>query len=145
MTDELPFIDRHCIGIGASPDRVWAALAEVLARGFGGIGFAWFARVLGSEHAAVKGPPLAEGSTVTGFRVAEALPDRRVVLVGHHRFSRYALTFELQDHALCATSNAEFPGSRGSAYKALVIGTRGHVFAVTQILKAVKRRAEAAP
>jgi hypothetical protein len=141
-TDDLPFIDRRCLPIDATPDRVWAALAEVLTRGFGGIGFRWFARVLGSEQTVVEGPPLVAGSTVAGFRIAEAEPERRVILTGRHRFSRYSLTFELDDHALCATTHAEFPGFHGSVYRMLVIGSRGHAVVVTSILKSVQRRAE---
>jgi hypothetical protein len=43
---------------------------------------------------------------------------------------------------LSAETRAEFPGRSGSAYRALVIGTRGHVLAVNSILRAVRRRAE---
>jgi hypothetical protein len=142
-TNELPFIDRHCIDVTAPPVRVWAALSDVLARGYGGLGFRWVARVLGSDETAVTGPPLVAGSTVVGFRVTEVQPERRVRLTGHHRFSRYALTFELDDGSLCATTEAEFPGVHGTLYKALVIGSHGHVVATRRILKDVRRRAEA--
>lgn len=141
-TNELPFIDRHCVHVDASPDAVWVALAKVLPRTFGGKWSAWFARVLGSDHAAIEGVPLAPGSTVVGFRVAEMEPQRTVTLRGRHRFSRYALTFEFSNQKLCGTTHAEFPGFHGALYKTLVIGTRGHVLAVTRILTAVKRQAE---
>jgi len=41
-----------------------------------------------------------------------------------------------------AETRAEFPGLQGSVYRALVIGTRGHVLVTRRILAAVQRRAE---
>jgi hypothetical protein len=41
-----------------------------------------------------------------------------------------------------AETRAAFPGLQGRAYRALVIGTRGHVLAVRRLLRAVKARAE---
>ena len=60
--------------------------------------------------------------------------------------SRYALTFELDatGTACCtlrAQSWAEFPGLSGRAYRALVIGTRGHRLVVGLMLRRVARRA----
>ena len=70
---------------------------------------------------------------------------RRLELVGRHRFSRYALVFTLSDDAggtrLAAETWAEFPGVQGRAYRAAVIGTRGHVVMVRRMLAAVARRA----
>ena len=67
-------------------------------------------------------------------------------MAGRHRFSRYRLVFELVDAAddetqLSARTYAEFPGLRGRAYRALVIGTRLHVLATNQILRSVRRAA----
>jgi hypothetical protein len=39
-------------------------------------------------------------------------------------------------------SRAEFPRLRGKAYRALVIGTRGHVVAMRWLLRSIKQRAE---
>ena len=55
------------------------------------------------------------------------------------------LTFELTDAAEAAThlraqTCAVFPGARGQAYRALVIGTRAHTAAATtHILRSVRR------
>jgi hypothetical protein len=38
-----------------------------------------------------------------------------------------------------ATTRASFPGARGQAYRALVIGTRAHVLATRHMLHAVRR------
>jgi hypothetical protein len=87
------------------------------------------------------------GSTLPGFVVARAIPPVTLALEGEHRFSRYALIFRIDRLAnggsrLRAETRAEFPGTRGRLYRALVIGTRGHVLAVRRILRAVRRRAE---
>lgn len=78
--------------------------------------------------------------------LAERVPPDRLTLVGRHRFARYQLAFDLTDAAegtthLRATTHAEFPGLRGRAYRALVIGTRAHLVATTRILRAIRRRA----
>jgi hypothetical protein len=98
----------------------------------------------------------------SGFGVAETVPGTRLTLAGRHRFSRYTLIFELRDAApdgtvlpdstvlpdgtvlpagtvLTATTRAAFPGTRGQAYRALVIGTRAHVLATRHLLHAVRR------
>lgn len=144
-TGELLFVDRHCIDVAGSPAATWAALAHVLARSFGGKGSSWFAGVLGCTDTAVTGAPLTVGSAVAGFHVVEVRPERYVALAGRHRFSRYALIFELRDQTLCATTRAEFPGLHGRVYRGLVIGSGGHVIVVKRILKAVRRRAENLP
>ena len=142
MSTELSFIDRHCVRVSASPDTVWVALAQTLTRGFGGAGKSLFARILGCDDVAVKGSPLAEGSTVVGFHVTETQPERRVVLAGRHRFSRYPLTFEFDGRTLCATTHAEFPGYHGALYKLLVVGSGGHVLVVRRLLVSTQRRSE---
>jgi hypothetical protein len=88
-----------------------------------------------------------EGSTIVGFRVARSEPPGSLALAGRHRFSDYSLTFAIDDlgggrSRLSATTRAAFPGAIGRVYRALVIGTRGHVVAVRSILAAVRERAE---
>lgn len=121
--DDLLFVDRHCVDVHASRARTWVALGDVLSEVFGGIRSAGFASVLGTSHSSVSGPPLEVGSTIVGFRVTRSERERCVVLSGEHRFSRYALTFELGERELCASTRAVFPGPHGTAYKAVVLGT----------------------
>lgn len=107
------------------------------------------ARLLGCADTVASGPrPLAEGSTLPGFHVEEAEPERKLVLAGRHRFSDYALVFRFEPEGdgttIRAETRAAFPGLRGSAYRALVIGTRGHVLVTRRLLAAIKRRAERA-
>jgi hypothetical protein len=139
---ELPLIDAHEVTIAADAESVWDAtafVAEHLGGRFGPV----FARVLGCAETEPEFP-----RTVAGFRVAAAERPRRLVLSGRHRFSRYALEFATRpaDRAgatvLRAETRAEFPGPAGRVYRALVIGSRGHVVAVRRLLGSVKRRAE---
>lgn len=89
------------------------------------------------------------GATVPGFIVTRSVPPAVLALMGEHRFSRYALIFRLTETLagpvrLSAETRAEFPGAAGRAYRALVIGTRGHVIATHSILRSVRRSAERA-
>jgi len=149
MSDSrLPFIDEHALAVHAPREPVWQALLEVVSTRLEGRGPATFARLLGCQPATASGPrPIDVGSTVPGFEVTEAEPASRLVLAGRHRFSRYELVFTLREDArsgtrLGAESWAVFPGIHGRAYRAAVIGTRGHVMAVRRILAAVARRAK---
>ena len=143
---ELPHIDEHAAWIDAEPDLVWRALGKVVAansppraRPFG--------RLLGVRPLERSGDPLSVGSTILGFRTARVQPEAELALEGEHRFSRYALIFRIHPasgggSSLRAETRAEFPKARGRVYKALVIGTRGHVVVVRRLLRSVKVRAE---
>ncbi|HEV7772341.1 MAG TPA: hypothetical protein VGO48_03495 [Conexibacter sp.] len=138
--EQLPYIDEHAMSIGASRDRVWVALAEVLRREIGG--GSGIARALGCDPAyctpRFDGSP---GQTLPGFRVAEAEPGCRLALRGRHRFSEYQLTFLLDDGRLRAQTHAVFPGVLGRLYRAAVIGTGGHRIVTRRLLRQVARRA----
>jgi hypothetical protein len=129
----LPYIDEHEVRIDAPRDVVWRALEQYVVAFLRRAERSFLARLLGTEPRA-------------GFEVAERMPIDRLVLAGRHRFSRYQLAFDLTDAAdrttlLRATTHAEFPGLRGRAYRALVIGTHGHVVVTMQMLRAIRRRA----
>jgi len=130
-TDDLPFIDEHAVTIDASRERVWAALQRYATTSLRFGEGSPIAKVLGTE------PP-------AGFEVSEAVPHERLSLVGRHHFSRYRLAFDLTGTddgptRLRASSYGVFPGLRGRVYRALVIGTRGHVLATNHILRSVRR------
>lgn len=141
MTD-LPFVDEHRLLIPARPDVVWRALAVHVGamRAAGPLGF-----VLGTDPRRTSGSGLEAGATVPGFAVAEVEPSRRVRLTGRHRFSVYALTFELAPEpggtVLSARTDAAFPGPHGRMYRLLVISSGAHRAAVGRILRAVRDRA----
>ncbi|MFF2066708.1 hypothetical protein ACFVWZ_33725 [Streptomyces sp. NPDC058200] len=146
QTASLPYIDEHAKVIAAGADDVWRGLGDTLDRSFSRPGMALYARLVGSADRTASGPrPLAEGSTFPGFRVAAAVPGRELVLEGRHRFSSYALIFRLEHvgpgrSRLRAESRAAFPGVAGRCYRALVIGTGGHVVGMRRLLSAIRRR-----
>jgi len=145
---ELPYIDEHATVIVASANSVWSALTDALDQALSGRGRASFSRIVGCSDCSASGPrPLAEGSTIPGFRVVTVVAGSELVLVGRHRFSSYALIFRLEQLSssrsrLHAESRAAFPGVGGSVYRLLVIGTGGHMVAVRHMLSGIKRRSE---
>ncbi len=102
---------------------------------------------LGCTPAESSGRPGRIGSTVPGFITTRSIPPAVLALMGEHRFSRYALIFRITETfagpvRLSAETRAVFPGRRGTVYRTLVIGTRGHVIATHSILRSVRRAAE---
>jgi hypothetical protein len=146
--DHLPYVDEHEAVVQASAADTWNAVLRVSEASVSSGAAPYFARLVGCADVAPAGPrPLAEGSAFPGFHVAAAEAPRELALVGSHRFSDYALVFHLDDLGsdrtrVRAETRAEFPGLKGSAYRAMVIGTRMHVLVTRRMLSAVKRRAE---
>ncbi|MFG1915827.1 hypothetical protein [Micromonospora sp. NPDC048898] len=147
MTAGLPFVDEHRMDVVASPDRVWRALTTQVA----GPRFAAseaIARLLAADPPRSSRTPLEQdGATLTGFRVAEAVPGRILRLTGRHRFSRYSLVLTLTEGAGCtvvsARTYAAFPGLHGFVYRALVISSGAHHLAVRRLLHLIRMDAEA--
>jgi hypothetical protein len=144
---DLPFIDEHAVEVAASAEQAWDAVCQVVSGSFRGRGRTLFARLLGASETEPRGDPGSPGSTIAGFRVAGAKAPLELVLEGEHRFSRYALTFHLEAvpggrSRVRAETRAVFPGLRGRAYRALVIGTHGHVLIVKRLLRTIRTRAE---
>lgn len=143
----MPYIDEHAREIGATREQAWAALIATV-RGLGRTVPAALAGPWGLEPARLQGDwstsPQA-GDCLPGFAVERAIPPRELALRGRHRFSRYALVFELDEAGagctLRARSYAEFPGLKGRAYRALVIGSGGHRAMVRRMLRDIAQRA----
>jgi len=138
--DPIPFIDEHAVAVDASPERVWRSLLGTLRRSMGGS--ATFARLLGCEPA--RSSDAFDGSigqTLPGFRVVDAEPGHRLTLEGRHRFSRYRLTFVLDDDRVRARTDAAFPGVLGRLYRMAVIGTRAHALITRRLLRQITRHA----
>ena len=128
---EPPYVDEHRITIATSRDLVWIALRRYADSSLSSTENHPLARLLGTDPA-------------SGFAVAYVVPNQQLTLAGRHRFARYKLVFELADAAagetlLTARTYAAFPGLLGRIYRALVIGTRGHVVAVRRMLRSVRR------
>jgi hypothetical protein len=150
QSEHLPHIDEHSLMIAAGPAIAWEALLKVVDGSFGSAATGRVAGLLGCADTAASGPrPLSTGSALPGFHVEVAERPRELALVGGHRFSDYALIFRLDEQPvertlIRAETRAVFPGFKGSVYRAMVIGTRGHVLVTRRLLGAVKRRAERA-
>jgi hypothetical protein len=142
----LPAVDEHALEVAVTPEAAWDAMVAALPRSLGGGTAERVARLLGCEHTRSEGDPASIGSTLPGFVVSRSVRPVCLCLLGEHRFARYALVFRIDDLGgrarLRAETRAEFPGGKGRAYRALVIGTHAHVVAVMRILRAVKRRSE---
>ena len=115
--EQLPYIDEHRIRIDGSRAAVWAALLSVLRGQLGAVPVP-LARAWALSPRDRRGDwsqTLEAGDAIPGFEVAEAVAGERLALRGHHRFSRYALVFELDPTGdgctLRAQSWAAFPGS----------------------------------
>ncbi|MEY9989861.1 hypothetical protein ABIE67_001893 [Streptomyces sp. V4I8] len=107
---DLPYVDTHTSLVAAKPDAVWRALGETVDR--------------------------------PGFHVVTAVPAKELALAGSHPFATYALIFRLEEAGagrtrVRAESRAAFPGPAGRLYRLLVIGTRGHAWAVRRMLRRV--------
>ena len=132
--EHLPYIDEHATRIPATRSRVWEALESYVQALLRANERGPLTTVLGTD------PP-------GGFAVAESVPGERLALRGRHRFARYELAFELAEAEdgfatqLRAQTRAEFPGVRGRIYRALVIGSRGHVVATRYMLRRIAQRA----
>jgi len=120
--ERLPYIDEYSTTIAANPDDTWAALLTVMC---------------GNPDDATRSP--------IGFTVGEAVPPQRLVLQGRHWFSVYRLVFLLEKAGdatgditvgtrVHAQTWAAFPGVKGTVYRALVIGSRGHRVVVRLML-----------
>jgi hypothetical protein len=142
---ELPFVDEHAATVDAPAAEAWRSLLDLVDGLVPGPG-AVYARVVGCEDTVASGPrPLTEGSTIPGFHVVRAVPERELALEGRHRFSTYALTFRLEGGPSGTTVRAEtraaFPGVLGQAYRTAVIRSGAHALLMRRLLAAVRRRA----
>ncbi|GAB3662181.1 hypothetical protein [Glycomyces tarimensis] len=118
------------MSIAAPRDRVWKALCEYSRDSLAGSRDSVLLALLGTEPR-------------SGFAVAREAPGSVLELSGRHRFSRYRLVFEAFDVGdgteVSARTFADFPGVRGRVYRALALGSRGHVLAVRGMLRTIRR------
>jgi len=127
----LPLLDEHCATLRAGHWSVWQAVRQY-ACGLAQSDHVVLGRLLGTEPR-------------SGFELADEVEGERLALTGRHRFARYRLVFELDAQPgnatrLAVLSFAAFPRARGRLYRALVIGTGGHVLAVRHMLRTIQRR-----
>ncbi|MFJ5079911.1 hypothetical protein ACIP8Z_35695 [Streptomyces sp. NPDC088553] len=136
----LPFVDEHVVVVDAGVEELWPRLLVKVGRSLSTGSGARYARVVGAvPRESGGGRPLEVGSEFPGFRVARLVPGRELALEGRHRFSSYSLVFRVEELAggrcrLRAETRAVFPGAAGRVYRALVIGSGGHAFAMRRML-----------
>ncbi|MFI9508257.1 hypothetical protein [Nocardia sp. NPDC052566] len=117
--ERLSYIDEHARSVDANRERAWKALLTTMC----------------------KDP--ADPSTVpAGFVLDSAEAPARLALQGRHWFAKYALIFELDEDGpsrttVRARSWGDFPGPHGKIYRALVIGSGGHVLMVRMLLRRI--------
>ncbi len=144
LVPPLPHVDEHAVDIATGSATTWTALERVVES----LGSRWFSPLLGCEDTAASGPrPLEMGSSVPGFHVVATERPSRLELAGRHRFSDYELVFRIDDlgagrSRLRAETRAIFPGWRGAAYRAMLMGTGAHARATRGILTRVALEAE---
>lgn len=143
-----PYIDELTTDIAAGPESTWNALRSQLRAQLSAGRATPLFHVLGVSPNRAAGDWAGDlrGATLPGFAVAESAPHTRLELRGRHRFARYVLVFNLDDTGsettrLRASTYAEFPGVRGRAYRALVIGTGAHRVVTRRMLRDVAGRA----
>jgi hypothetical protein len=144
---DLPHIDEHGVLVLAPQEEVWEALMRTVPSAFSGRATTRVASALGCAETEVSGEAGRIGSTFPGFVITRVVKPAVLALMGRHRFSHYGLIFSLEptkdEHTLLrAETRAKFPGLAGSAYRTMVIGTRGHVLVVKRLLNGVKKQAE---
>lgn len=128
----LPVMDEHSVIVASPREAVWQSVVQY-GRGLTLSRHRLLGAVLGAEPR-------------SGFEISHQIEGERLELSGRHRFARYRLVFSLSEqrnHALklSATSYAAFPGARGRLYRALLLGSGGHVLAVRHMLRAISRHA----
>jgi hypothetical protein len=147
--ERLPYIDEIMTNVRSNREQTWPALLGVLRGSFSGGAAGPFGRVLGLVPARAAGAWGEPGSAVPGFTVASARRPERLELRGRHRFSTYTLIIEVDDldgdaSRVRARTYATFPGVKGRAYRALVIGSGAHRVVTRRLLGRVASRAAAA-
>jgi hypothetical protein len=143
----LPRIDEHEISVDARAPLAWAAAVAVFRRLSTRRAWRAYAQAVRCQPRRASGAADTVGATLPGFLVVRSEAPTEWALEGEHLFSRYALTFRIvpvdAEHCrVIACSSAEFPGPHGMAYRALVIGSRGHAIGLRRLLRSIKSEAE---
>lgn len=122
--ERLPYIDEHAISVDTDPATAYAAVVAHLCR-----------------------DPEDPTTVPFGFVLDTAEPGQEFALKGRHWFSVYRLVFVLVPAGsartrVVAETWAAFPGVKGRAYKALVIGSGAHRIVVRRMLKRIASLAD---
>lgn len=145
--EQLPPLDEHSIEVDAPAEASWAAIFPTLSKALGRGFSRRLVQRLGSQQTEARGDLHHPGGMLPGFVVSRAVPPVMLALLGEHRFSKYAIVIRIdllpgQRSRVRIETRAAFPGKAGSAYRAAVVGSRGHVIAVRSLLRTIRKRAE---
>ena len=147
--ERLPYIDEHSTCVGAGPERTWAALVAVGRAMHGPAGpLGW---LMGLQPARASGD-WRRGRWRRAPRCRDSRSSRRARrrvwrCAGRHRFSRYALVFELEDIEAArargsrARSWGGFPGVHGLLLSGSGVGSGAHRVVVRRLLRRIEARA----
>lgn len=143
----LPPIDEHYIEVEAPAEAAYAALFPAIEAAFGNKLAQGYCERVDALETETRGDLRHPGGTLPGFTVTRAIAPVMLAMAGEHRFARYAIVFRIdllpgQRSCVRLETRAQFPGGKGRAYKAAVIGTGGHVLMVRRMLRSIRRRAE---
>ena len=144
----LPFVDAWSVDVEASPRSVWDTVLDSMPGPYGSLALRVWAVVWGADPAEANG--LAAhvlGAERPGLAVCEVVPPATYALAGRHRFARYQVVFRIDQRdvtrsRLTAETFADFPGTAGRLYRAVVIDSRAHALVVRATLQVLRLRAE---
>jgi hypothetical protein len=141
MNCRLPHVDEHIVPTHASRSAVWSGLIDMLRKTMGP--HRGFVTIMNAKPRDISNSFTGSvGDTLPGFRVVTSEPARKLVLEGQHRFSRYRLTFVIDEGQLRAITDATFPGVKGRVYRSFIIGSTAHRFFTRRMLKQAASAAE---
>lgn len=128
------YVDEHRRALGVPPEQAYAAARSYAAR---------LTRPPGRSVRVVT--RLLGTDTPSGFVLTADDPPRLLTLAGRDRFSRYEMDVRVEPapggSVVVVATWADFPGWHGRAFRALVLGSRGHVLAVRRMLATIARLA----
>lgn len=147
----LPFIDAWSVDVQAPALAVWDTILESMPGPHGSLALRVWAVVWGADPAEANGlGSHVLGAERPGLAVCEVVRPATYALTGRHRFARYQLVFRIDQRSatrsrLTAETFADFPGTAGRLYRALVIDSRAHALVVRATLHLLRTRAERRP
>lgn len=144
----LPFVDALSVDVEAPARTVWDTILDSLPGPHGSWPLRVWAVVWGAEPRDANGLGAhVLGAERAGLVVCEVVAPATYALAGRHRFARYQVVFRLDQRGgtrtrLTAETFADFPGTAGRIYRAVVIDSRAHALVVRATLQVLRRRAE---
>ena len=143
----LPSLGEQQTEIDAPADRAWSALFPALEGALDTNLARSHSEHAGAIETDAHGDLHRPGGALPNFVVTRAIEPVMLVLVGEHRFARYALICRVdllpeQRCQLRLETRAEFDGARGRLYALALRGSGGRGRIIGRVLRETKRRSE---